>query len=74
MRPRELYVAPETVSTFVVCAPRIFESRVFAFDKNGSLSEALTTAMPAIRPPLTVTLTVMGPLKPVPAPVYVPSR
>ena len=75
MMPFELYVAPDTASTFGEPAFRILAMTAVAFVKYGSVSPgALSTVIEAICPFAMTTCTVIVPPKPRAAPVYVPSR
>ena len=68
-RPREEYVAPETVSTLSVCCAMTVSTRPRTWPKYASSSPLETISMATILPPWMVTCTVMVPEKPVPDPV-----
>ena len=72
--PFELYVAPDTTSTSVLCAVSISSITPFARLKKESVSPgALTISIAVIVFLLTVTFTVTFPPYPFAEPLYVPS-
>ncbi len=67
--PRELYVAPETVSTSSDCCAITVSTRPLTCPKYDSSSPLERISMAVILPPWMVTCTVIVPEKPVPEPV-----